>query len=590
MDKSQHNKLSQIFEQAAEQEAQANPLPEQLWQQIAQELTPPVESANSIQQAFEGQELPELPPVNLWNNIAQGLEENKIKESFEQENSSIAPEAIWNDIEQQLEIESVWKRVHQALDKHTNWLYWRKRAAQGSLLLLLLLWWKGCDQGQQPQPPIATAPIAVVSPSVVPDRNNDNRAEAEQSADNTQNVSNRVVESSENTENSPNEKEGKVLAYSKNTTSQQLIELSTTTKQATQWAIAPPITPSSKNSTKATAILPKATLQNFKEQELPVAKEEEASTELTAQEILPSTSTSNIPVEAAVAEQNTKAAMVVEEPINYNNTTTLPQQKPTQQLQNAVQDVVAIPPLPTLQQWAVASQSVPALIPPEEVNNPSLIALEGLELEKVKPPKYQQKIRVEFGMQARVKGTMLLGNMTTAAMESNSMVKTKVLPTAAVGANLLGYFTKKDAFFVALHPMANSRQYFGGFTEEGYYYHKEIKLSYFDAELGYHRTLFHYNDFGALPSTVYARVSYGFGYLNKGETILNGMLVDETEQYNKTNHSFGLALGNTHRLRNWIIDYGIYGQLGLSTIHLQEPTAYSQLLGVGAHLGLRYLL
>ena len=66
MDKSQHNKLAQIFEQAAEQEAQANPLPEQLWQQIAQELTPPVEAANSIQQAFEEQELSALPPVDVW--------------------------------------------------------------------------------------------------------------------------------------------------------------------------------------------------------------------------------------------------------------------------------------------------------------------------------------------------------------------------------------------------------------------------------------------------------------------------------------------------------------------------------------------
>lgn len=590
MDKSQHNKLAQIFEQAAEQEAQANPLPEQLWQQIAQELTPPVEAANSIQQAFEEQELSALPPVDVWNNIAQGLGENKIKESFEKEVSPIAPEAVWDDIEKQLEIESVWKRVHQALDKHTNWLYWRKKAAQGSLLLLLLLWWKGCDQGKQPQPPIATAPIAVASPSavVVPDVNN-NRAEAKRSVDNTQDVSNRLVEASDNTKNSPNEKQGKVLDYSQNNTSQQLTEPRTTAGQTNQWAVAPPIPPSSKNSKAATAILPKATIQNFKGQELPMAKEEEASTELTVQEILPSTSISNIPVESAVAEKNTKAAtVVVEEPIN-NNTTTFFQKNTTQQPQKS-KEQVAITSLPTLQQWAISSQSVPALTTPKKVNNPSLIALEGIELEKVKQPKQRQKIRVEFGIQARVKGTMLLGNMTTAAMESNSMVKTKVLPTAAVGANLLGYFTKKDAFFVALHPMVNSRQYFGGFTEEGRYYHKEIKLSYFDAELGYHRTLFHYNDFGALPSTVYARVSYGFGYLNKGETILNGMLVDETEQYNKTNHSFGLALGNTHRLRNWIIDYGIHGQLGLSTIHLQEPTAYRHLLGVGAHLGLRYLL
>jgi hypothetical protein len=226
----------------------------------------------------------------------------------------------------------------------------------------------------------------------------------------------------------------------------------------------------------------------------------------------------------------------------------------------------------------------------DNITNPFVWTLEAIELQKVQPMRPKQQSHIEFGMEARVRGTVLLGNMTTEAMESTSMMKTKLMPTVAVGVNLAWYFTRNDALVVALHPLAASRQYFGGYTEKGRYYHKEIKLSYFDIEAAYQRTLFHYNDFGALPSTVYARVSYGFGYLNKGETVLNGMATDETTLYNNTNHNFGLSLGNTHRLRRWVVDYGIYGQLGVSTIHLQQPANYSHLLGVGAYLGLRYSL
>lgn len=587
MDKSQHNKLSQIFEQAAEQEAQANPLPEQLWQKIAQDLSASTEATNSIQQAFEEQELPELPPIDLWGNIAQGLNDNKIKQSFEEEASPVVPTAVWNDIEQQLEIETVWKKIHKALDRRSSWLYWREKAVQGSLILLLLLWWKGCEQGEQPQPPIASTPVAIVEKSVVTNKNKATEIEQVVSTTVAPNPSNKDALPS----NISKENKEEALAPSLDDTNykkdKQAIALTPTVQQGKQEPSAPSIPQGLKSSQTGKENSPQATGQRSQWYDLPMAKqeEEEQKQNNSAKEIPSSILRTNL----LELEKNTNIT-TTEEVVADNNKRANSSKANTTSSHHNVLDLTTEKPTPSLQYWLLGTHTVPTLTTPEKVNNPSLIALEEVELEGIKEPKFKHKIRVEFGMQARLKGTMLLGNMTTEAMESSSMIKTKVLPTAAVGANLLGYFTKNDAFFVALHPMANSRQYFGGFTEEGRYYHKEIKLSYFDAELGYHRTLFHYNDFGALPSTVYARVSYGFGYLNKGETILNGMLVDETQQYHKINHSLGLALGNTHRLRNWIIDYGIYGQVGLSTIHLQDPTAYRHLLGVGAHVGLRYVL
>lgn len=592
MDKSQHSKLTKVFEQAAEQEAQANPLPEQLWQNIAQELstTPPVESGKRIQKAFEEQSTPALPPVDLWGNIAEGLNQNKVKESFEGQTVPAAPAAVWEDIEQQLEIETVWKKIHKALDKRSNWLYWREKAVQGSLVLLVLLWLRGCDWGEQPQPPVVSTPVAIAAKkaptkaTTLVGTNNNNK----------QSTTNKKITDAE-MKTLPSTV-GQVPSIAKKTTPTTRTNPATRASRSSEQIAVKHKTVEQIGSTTqekertASLAIAKEAVNSFEGQDLPAAKKKPlpiAEVFMQPKEAIGSTPINALEATDNVGQQKTlhttnlstaAANTSIDTPLEFskegtNNKNNTVAQAPVLMLQNRLIDAAKVPTVPT----------------PKEVNNPSIVALEAIDLQRIQL-EHQQQTHIEFGIQGRILGTVLLGNMTTEAMERSSMVKTRVLPTGSVGANLAWYFTRNDAVIVALYPMANSRQYFGGYTEEGRYYNKEIKLSYFDVEAAYQRTLWHYNDFGVLPSSFYARVSYGFGYLNKGETILDGMVIDETVVYNKTNHSLGLALGNTHQIKRWVIDYGIYGRTGLSTLHRQQPTDYRHLLGVGAYLGLRYSL
>lgn len=587
MDKSQHSKLSQAFEQAAEREAEANPLPEQLWQDIAQDLSAntPVESGQRIQQAFEEQPTPALLPATIWDNIAKGLERNKIKESFEAEENPTAPTAIWNGIEEELEIETVWKKVHKALDKRTSWLYWREKMVQGSLVLLILLWLRGCEWETQPVGPMVSDPVAATKGNLTDFLNAHSNTKQSPS---TAAPSHTPVTKTNQEPNNQN-------SIDATTTATTTLKTALIKEDAPKTYSAPKSTNTASNRVQkalATANTPPTTATNLGKSQAAIVHKKETT---------PLANSLSLKKTSSQVEEGTQAARPIE-PSSFSKSTTNEKALPPEENSpptNPISTTNATIATSTVEAPNHAAPLLPKVpkstgnlstLTADNITNPFVLVPEAIELQKVQQARQKQQSHLEFGLEARVRGTILLGNMTTEAMESTSMMKTKLMPTIAVGANLAWYFTYHDALVISLHPMADSRQYFGGYTEEGRYYHKEIKLSYFDIEAAYQRTLFHYNDFGALSSTVYARLSYGFGYLNKGETILNGMATDETTLYNNTNHNFGLTIGNTHRIQRWVIDYGIYGQLGISTIHLQQPANYSQLLGVGAYLGLRYSL
>ncbi len=591
MDKSQHARLKQVFEQAAEQDAQAHPLPEQQWESIAQKLaaTAPSESAQQIQQAFENQASPELPPVNLWGNIAEQLDQNKIKESFEEQPAPLAPVAVWNDIEQQLEIESIWKRVHKALEKRTRWMYWREKAVQASLVLLVLLWLRGCDLGGEPIPPIATTtPIAMTT-----DRPASSVILPSTTANSTKNTTTEK-ETKSGTEVTTTAQASIYKTATASTISDNKNIPQSTTDDAPKGttakvtsAASEPSTVGNKNNSASTELLGTAPLVPAKtslERNTQQAKVSRANRATWISPILAPTKKPTVTAQAPIYNNEPTDTI----PTDITTTTVAQTGTPLpNETTTALRNSGAIAPI-ALNNTVLEIQAVPTLPTPTHLTNPSILALEQIDLQRVQQARRQQQRHIELGMRARVKGTVLLGKATSEAMESSSMVKTRVLPTAGIGADFAWYFTRNDALIVSIHPMANSRQYFGGYTKEGRYYHKEIRLSYFDAELSYQRTLFRYAEFGVLPSSFYARVSYGLGYLNKGETIVNGLTSDETTVYNATNHSVGIALGNTHRINRFVVDYGIYSQLGLSTIHRQQPTDYRHLLGIGAYGGLRY--
>lgn len=204
-------------------------------------------------------------------------------------------------------------------------------------------------------------------------------------------------------------------------------------------------------------------------------------------------------------------------------------------------------------------------------------------------------IRFELGLIGKVGTSIMLGDAMDNALESGSMVKTKIRPAGGIGIQFNAQLTKNDAIVFAGFPFSVSQQYFGGYTDAGRFYNKEIKLEYFDFTLGYQRTLFHYNDFGAIPSSMYARVDYGLGYLNRGEEYVNGELAETSTSYKKLNHNVGLSIGTTHKIKRFIVDYGISASVGLTSIvdETQTVSPISQqtnLMNVGGYVGVRYVL
>ena len=230
----------------------------------------------------------------------------------------------------------------------------------------------------------------------------------------------------------------------------------------------------------------------------------------------------------------------------------------------------------------------------ESFVDPGVDAIYTFEIDNVANKK-KHNIRFELGMNGKVGTSLLLGNATNKAMETTSMVKTKMRAAGSVGIMMDCYLTANDALVFGAYPLSNSQQYFGGYTNEGRYYHKEVKLAYFDFTLGYQRTLFHYNDFGTVPSSMYVRLDYGLGYLSKSEEIVNGLAAELGDSYNKINHNIGLTIGNTHRINRFVIDYGIYGNIGLSSVQNGLSSGissieYNNLATMGGYLGLRYVL
>ena len=98
---------------------------------------------NKIKESFSG--LNKSAPTDLWTKLSDKLLisdsdaniDSRIKEGFENYNKS-APTQIWNAVNKQLNIDKVWKKISEELDRRPIIIFWRKMAMVSALLLLLL--------------------------------------------------------------------------------------------------------------------------------------------------------------------------------------------------------------------------------------------------------------------------------------------------------------------------------------------------------------------------------------------------------------------------------------------------------------------
>ena len=203
-----------------------------------------------------------------------------------------------------------------------------------------------------------------------------------------------------------------------------------------------------------------------------------------------------------------------------------------------------------------------------------------------------KKIRFEVGLTAVGGTSVLLGQNTYDAWNGNTSTTT-MSPTATFGLLSNYHFSLNDALVLGIYPYATVEQGFGAYNSAGNYEETQLKLSLFDISLGYQRTLIRYNNLGQIPSKMYARLDLGLGILTNAKTTVNDATINTTDLYNKFNFSVGVALGNTHEVKQFLIDYGIRGNIGLNNIvtsadpNILEP---ARLLNIGAFIGLRYLI
>lgn len=203
-----------------------------------------------------------------------------------------------------------------------------------------------------------------------------------------------------------------------------------------------------------------------------------------------------------------------------------------------------------------------------------------------------KKIRFEIGLIGRAGTSMLLGKNTYDAWNSNDAT-TKMCPTGAIGVLSNYYFSLNDAVVLGVYPYSTMQQCFGNYDSDGSYEETQINLSLFDITLGYQRTLIRYNNLSAVPSKVYARLDIGLGILTSAKTSINEQVINTTDLYNKFNFSAGLALGNTHEIKQFVIDYGITGNIGVNNLVTTTNPAVlepAKLLNIGGYLGIRYII
>lgn len=637
-----NNKIGDSFEKHFPQED----LPNFIWDNILNKLNEPIvpiESTSKIKDSFEEAVEHEVAPILLWDDIVGELDasstlspdervNNRIKDSFETELEGDVPKNLWSAVENQLEIETVWKRLNKALQQRTQRRYWREKATQFGLVCLALFWLRGCDFGFNP---IETPAIFMATEStqlvhskevsankllenkeaIVENKDQDSKIITLETANkNYTTAKNNIVTTKEkivtkekkrstkkrlNTPSADN-KQSSVLLASNNNTSDKTILLE---ENLAELALANPTNLpkeehlinnlSTNNSTPITEILKEESTQSIAEENSSIGVVETANAipekekninELppVKGEVEPAILLTNVAINDIIINNNNKEnnPVLTEETASVLETTNVAATE-AENPQESIIDLKAyvVHDLDVLLGGPIADSSI------QQTNSDFVI--EQVVVKKT------FHARFELGLIGKVGTSLLLGKETSKALETTSMLKTNVRPAGLVGVQLAAFLTKDDAIVLSAAPFSSHQQYFGGYTQEGRFYNKEIKLNYFDFSIAYQRVLFHYNDFGNIPSTMYARLEYGLGYLNKSEEIINGAVVEVGDSYNKINHQVGLSVGNTHQIKRIVIDYGLYANMGVnSTQNHQTAVLVEQrnLMNFGGYFGLRYMI
>ncbi|BDS13967.1 hypothetical protein [Aureispira anguillae] len=228
------------------------------------------------------------------------------------------------------------------------------------------------------------------------------------------------------------------------------------------------------------------------------------------------------------------------------------------------------------------------------LNDPAIAAMEEDNFSLVRQAQKGKKLRFEFGLISRTGTSLFLGENTSKAFSDKELASTEMCVTGAAGVMLNYHFGLNDAVVLGVYPYSFAKQCFMDYTNDGAYEDKSIELSFFDFSIGYQRTLVRYNSLRKLPSKLYTRIDLGLGYLMNSHTTINNEAIPDNGLYKKINFSVGLALGSSHEINQFIIDYGVTGNVGMNDLIEASNTTPilkpATLLNVGAYISVRYIL
>ena len=524
-----------------------------------------MDKSNKIKNSFEQLPFEEGATDGIWDKISSKLEassnpiesNNKIKESFEsiqhQENLTL----LWDDIESALEVSRVWSKIKKSLEKNSKFNRRKKRSIQLSLAMVLLLCLRTCTLEN-------TSPFY-------------NTSKHQQTLGSTS--------------------VDKTLRTVHNTFSPVFSLSNTTTKKSKNSQIANPIagTLLPLKNKKQHKLLPNRQVISPKEQVFKpryTSKQNESS-KLTTEAI----HLSNKPSKLATLATTKASYALRQRPLKIatktsDRSTALPPSTNANDTRNLSAFEVTAPTLSILK---VAHKLEPIstakhLKHAQKLNDiglqdSSILAALPVEIKKTKP-----KPRSELGLIGKLGSSILIGATTSKALELTSMVKTRILPATGFGMSFNYFINDYNSFYVHVFPIVSTKQYFGGYSREGRFYNKEIKINYFEFFIGYQRNLVNYHLLDK-KSSLYLRTDYSLGYLSKSEEQINKQSVNNLTKYQDIDHRIGLSLGSRHQINHIIVDYGLNGYLSLApSLKAHPDISTSNTLIFGAYVGIYYTL
>ena len=558
------------FEQTYKESSAA---PNFTWNDLSEEMDNPSPKAKEedysfVKSGFEKQYSAIVLPLFDWSDLAERMDNEAaladtpdkysiIKDSFAKEyQGKVAAPTLWNNIQTQLDLLTVWGRFLYNIKSQTA-AYWARNAMLLGAVCLLIGGGRSCIFDH----PMANAPTAQ-SIAYNTSKNTDNEADTPIHSNKKRITKGEELERAKAFENKKNKQ--------RNASNKQGAASNPSTVNIAPVDANFAINNKNKLAKKAAA-----------------AANHENKTGLNAEGIASKEGTATTDVAAEMVYDGNE--------VRSNNSGSNKLHSKTSNATNLQENGTWFGNQSLVEQnFAINNNSEAFLnmLTKKVLEDPAIAAMEENNFTIVRQRLKSRKLRFEIGLIGRAGTSMLLSKSTYKALESSSFSSTQLRLTGSVGAIANCFVSPSDAIVLAVYPYSTAQQQFSGFTEQGYYTNKEIQLNYVDFTIGYQRTLFRYNSLGNAPSKLYARLDFGFGYLTQATELVNReTTLDVLESYNKFNFSLGLSLGNSHQIKQFVFDYGITGNVGMNNIMTPLATTESvNLLNFGAYVGVRYAL